>query len=452
VYRQRPSEATGERDATPLLTRGPGERIAWFDDRAITALEYLGHVAALMRELPDAPAVINLCADRYRFLVAFGAALARGMPTLLPPNPLATTLADVAQAWPGSVELTDASVSCAGPPPDGSSRAAPPEIPRIPGDRLAAVLYTSGSTGSAQPQPKRWDTLSAGARINLRPYFGATVDPVSIVATVPPQHMYGLEATVMLTLLGRTAAHSARPLYPADVVAALEQVPSPRMLVSTPVHLSALIRSGLALPPLARVVSATAPLDAALAAAVEQRCGAELIEIYGCTEIGSMAARRASRGERWRFFAELEARVQDESTTLRAPHLPAPFGLPDRLQFHADGSFTLLGRNADLVKIGGKRGSLAEVTRALLAIPGVDDAAAYQFDGDAAATRIAAFYVSDSADVATVRAALRRVLDPAFLPRPLRRVTALPRSPTGKLPRTALLELHDRSGPVDDED
>ena len=49
-----------------------------------------------------------------------------------------------------------------------------------------------------------------------------------------------------------------------------------------------------------------------------------------------------------------------------------------------------------------------------------------------------------------VREALRRSIDPAFLPRPLRRVAALPRNDTGKLPRAALLRLlhcgEDRAG------
>ena len=38
-------------------------------------------------------------------------------------------------------------------------------------------------------------------------------------------------------------------------------------------------------------------------------------------------------------------------------------------------------------------------------------------------------------------AALRRDIDPVFLPRPLKLVDALPRNETGKLPRVALLAL-----------
>ena len=44
-------------------------------------------------------------------------------------------------------------------------------------------------------------------------------------------------------------------------------------------------------------------------------------------------------------------------------------------------------------------------------------------------------------DEHTILDALRRAIDPLFLPRPLRLVDALPRNETGKLPRSALLAL-----------
>ena len=55
--------------------------------------------------------------------------------------------------------------------------------------------------------------------------------------------------------------------------------------------------------------------------------------------------------------------------------------------------------------------------------------------------RTAALVVAPGLDEAAILAALRIGIDPVFLPRPLRRVTALPRNETGKLPRAALLAL-----------
>jgi acyl-coenzyme A synthetase/AMP-(fatty) acid ligase len=53
--------------------------------------------------------------------------------------------------------------------------------------------------------------------------------------------------------------------------------------------------------------------------------------------------------------------------------------------------------------------------------------------------RLAALVVAPALDEARILAILREGIDPVFLPRPLRRVAALPRNATGKLPRDALL-------------
>ncbi len=55
--------------------------------------------------------------------------------------------------------------------------------------------------------------------------------------------------------------------------------------------------------------------------------------------------------------------------------------------------------------------------------------------------RIAALVVAPGRDERELLEALRAGLDPVFLPRPLRRVAALPRNETGKLPRQALEAL-----------
>ena len=51
--------------------------------------------------------------------------------------------------------------------------------------------------------------------------------------------------------------------------------------MTTPVHLRALLQSGVALPPLAGIVSATAPLPRELAAEAEARWHTELREVFG---------------------------------------------------------------------------------------------------------------------------------------------------------------------------
>ena len=69
-----------------------------------------------------------------------------------------------------------------------------------------------------------------------------------MIGTVPPQHMYGFESTVLMAWHSGNAFSHAQPFYPADICQALAAVPTPRVLVSSPVHLRALLDAGLALP------------------------------------------------------------------------------------------------------------------------------------------------------------------------------------------------------------
>jgi acyl-coenzyme A synthetase/AMP-(fatty) acid ligase len=95
----------------------------------------------------------------------------------------------------------------------------------------------------------------------------------------------------------------------------------------------------------------------------------------------------------------------------------------------------------DMVEVAGKRASLADLTRRLLAVPGVEDAVVFQPD-DAVGTvvhRLAALAVAPGLTEAQLLGSLAAVVDPVFLPRPLRLVPSLPRNAVGKLPREALL-------------
>jgi acyl-coenzyme A synthetase/AMP-(fatty) acid ligase len=61
-------------------------------------------------------------------------------------------------------------------------------------------------------------------------------------------------------------------------------------------------------------------------------------------------------------------------------------------------------------------------------------------------TRLAAFVVAPGLTSEFILAALRQRIDPAFLPRPLCLVDALPRNATGKLTRARLDALVAKAG------
>jgi acyl-coenzyme A synthetase/AMP-(fatty) acid ligase len=148
--------------------------------------------------------------------------------------------------------------------------------------------------GLPQAHRKTWG--KAGATHAPKRALGLDARPHAIVGTVPVQHSYGFESTFLLALHGGCAFWSGKPFYPQDIVAALQSMPQPRMLVTTPFHLSTLLVSGIAMPAIDVLLSATAPLSTALAAEAEQRCGAPVLEIYGATESGQLASRRTTAG------------------------------------------------------------------------------------------------------------------------------------------------------------
>ena len=431
------------------LVPGDPQRLLALDAEGHHCVEtFLLQVRGLAALLPEGGHAVNLCEDRYRFLVAFCAVALRGQVTLLPPSRAPAVVSDVLAQYPGSYALGCGPLALA-PPGYWSLPAQLPElsgpVPSIDDDAVVAIGFTSGSTGSPKPNRKTWAAFRASTGQNLaalQDLWAGHAMP-HVVATVPPQHMYGMELSVLLPLLGPAAVHAARPFFPGDVARALAQSPVPRLLATTPVHLRALVESGVQLPPLCGIVSATAPLSAELAAAAEARFGCEVREMFGSTETCVIARRRTAIESGWTPLPGVSLQPKPDGTLVHAVHLPVPVALADLVEVEADGRFHLRGRQADLLEIAGKRASLGDLTRRLLAIPGVVDGVMLQLDacGIRGVGRVAALVVAPTLDEAAILAVLRESIDPVFLPRPLKRIDALPRSDTGKLPRAELLRM-----------
>jgi acyl-coenzyme A synthetase/AMP-(fatty) acid ligase len=435
----------------PLLGGAdPARVVAWRHGEAVSAARFLAQVQTVAAALPAATAAVNLCEDRYAFLVAFCAIVLRGQLNLLPSSRAPQAVDEVMAAHPGCYAVGEQALDPAPqgyfqlPSLDEVSDVADVVWPLIPADQIVAIGYTSGSTGTPSANVKTWGNFHASNAGNLAMLYAAVGPRFGVVATVPPQHMYGIEMSVLLPLLGEVGVHTGRPFFPADVAAALAELPAPRVLVTTPVHLRALVESGIALPPIAAMLSATAPLPVELAQAAEQRFGAPLQEVFGSTETCVFASRRPTTDEDWALYDGISLHPQPDGTAIEAPQLDVPVTLADIVSLsHGGRRFRLRGRHADMLEIAGKRASLGDLSRRLLAIPGVQDGVVFQLgDGDALGVhRIAALAVAPGLDEHVILDALRRAIDPLFLPRPLKLVAALPRNETGKLPRAALLEL-----------
>ena len=436
--------------ALPLLTHAkPDAVVAWRHDGPVTVERFLSDVRCLASGLPAGGHVLNVCADRYRFTVGLAASLVRGKISLLPSTHTPETVRQLLAFAPDAFCLTD-SPACdidlpqhrflenaeATPSPDGSA------VPMIAADQTVAYVFTSGSTGAPMPHPKTWGALVRNIAAEAD-RLGGVGKPFTLIGTVPPQHMYGFESTVLLALLSGGAIWSGRPFYPADIADALDAVPHPRVLVSTPFHLRTLLAADAGVPPADLVVSATAPLSGNLAVAVEAQLQCPLIEIYGCTETGQTATRRTAETVEWQLMRGLRLSVEDGKVWAHGGHVETPTMLSDIIEPTSGDRFLLHGRSADLVNIAGKRSSLGYLNHQLNAIPGVVDGSFFMPDDEQSdgVTRLTAVVVAPGLDRSTLLAALRERIDPLFLPRPLIFADSLPRNATGKLPRAALEEL-----------
>jgi acyl-coenzyme A synthetase/AMP-(fatty) acid ligase len=450
-------------DATSLLSHPSADSIvAYRGGQALRVDRFLDDARHLANSLPPGRHLLNACGDRYRFAVGLAASLITGRVSLLPSTHTPEVIRHLRQVAPDAFCLTD-DEACAIELPrvryaDAMATLDPDRrqsgtfcVPQIPDDQLAAIVFTSGSTGTPLPYRKTWGRLADCVRAEASELKIAAGPGFTLIGTVPPQHMYGFESTVLVALQSANAFTAERPFYPADVVLAVAEAPRPRALITTPVHLRTLLAAGLPWPALDLIVSATAPLSTELAREAELRSGAPLLEIYGSTETGQIAIRRTAESQAFRLFPDVKLRMDNGQTYAYGGHIEQMTPMCDVIELSGEGEFTLLGRTADLVNVAGKRSSFGYLNAQLNAIPGVQDGAFFLRDRDqgraTGITRLAAAAVAPGLSAASLLDGLRERIDPVFLPRPLLLVNRLPRNATGKLPHHALEALVDQHLP-----
>jgi acyl-coenzyme A synthetase/AMP-(fatty) acid ligase len=434
----------------PLVSHAsPDSIVAWRAGGPVSLRRFLAEVHQLAALFPAGNHLLNMCGDRYRFSVGLAAAILTGKVSLLPSTHTPGVIRQIRVFAPDVFCLTD-SDACAVdlpqlryPAMDDAGAADAHPIPQIDGRQRIAIVFTSGSTGTPRPHVKTWEGLVGSVQAEALRLGLPRNAPCTIVGTVPAQHMYGFESTVLMAWSNGNAYSHAQPFYPADICQALSTVPVPRVLVSSPAHLRALLDAGLKLPEISLVVSATAPLPVRIAQEFEVLCSAPLMEIYGSTETGLIATRHPTQTAEWQLLPGIKLAMQGDSVFACGGHVETLTPLNDVIEPVAEGKFLLHGRIADLVNIAGKRHSLASLNHLLNTIPGVQDGIFYMPDdtGPDRIARLAACVVAPGLDAPRLLKALREHIDPVFLPRPLLFVDALPRNSTGKLPRAALEAL-----------
>ncbi len=438
----------------PLVDRPRDSVLFEGEAGRVTAAAFLADAMRCAALLHDADHVVNGCVSRYWFAVGVAASLLRGQISLLTGDHSPRALDALGRRFSRVQFLSDVAGSpgtlpgCVIGPSKGELVPVMGDVPRLPANQPAVVVFTSGSTGEPVGTAKSFGELAVRSHAAAERLGFTQTDPVRIIGTVPPHHMYGFETTILLPFHGSASSWCDTVFYPADLQAALASGSERTILVTTPLQLRAM----LAVTPASRVpdavISATAPLETKLAADAERLWKTEVLEIFGATEVGSIASRRTVAGPHWSVYPGVHMAGED------GPLVSAPFAaarrLNDVVELSPDGTqFRVLGRCGDMVKLGGRRASLAGLTHLLTSLPGVEDGVFLtpdDFDSRPTA-RLLALFVSGLPGEAVLEA-LRHHIDPIFMPRPLIQVPELPRNAVGKLPRAALLALAAQYAPA----
>ncbi|MCU7802134.1 MAG: AMP-binding protein [Candidatus Thiodiazotropha sp. (ex Lucinoma borealis)] len=423
--------------------------VAYNNGCLITYKELLNDVAYLVKHLPRQQYQTNLCENRYKFLVGLLAALTLNQIVLLPPNRAKLEIENIEKQHGPSYRLIDnpqdidgddyylydqLSESCTNS--QSESRIS------FPTHQTAIKLYTSGTTGTPISHVKTWGMLYKGALLTGKRMGLHKIHPFAALATVPPQHMYGLETSIMLPVVWNGIITSWKPFMPEDISDYAAELSYPLILATTPLHISSCVKVKLRITNVIKIVSATAPFSQTLAKQIRNLFSAEINEIFGTTETGAIATRNTAETDTWTLLPGMVIQPAHDSFLVDIPHYDIPIMLHDRLDIVDDSNFSLLGRNSDMIKIAGKRASLGDLNAKLLEIECIEDGVFYVSEEVKDVTlRMSAFIVSAESNRARIMNALRERIDPAFIPRRLHFVVEVPRNETGKINRDSLSKL-----------
>jgi len=364
----------------------------------------------------------------------------------------------------------DGSGSFAGPP-----AAAADPAPRGPDD-LAALLYTSGTTGRSKGAMLTHDNLLSNARVLVAAWAFTEAD--RLLHALPVFHTHGLFVATNVALLARCPVLFL-PKFDADAVIGL--LPRATAMMGVPTFYTRLLED----PRLTRAltahmrlfVSGSAPLLAATHREWTARTGHAILERYGMTET-SMITSNPYDGERRPGtvgfpLPGIEVRLADAAGApvppggtgvieVRGPNVFRGYwGMPEKTaaemrpdgffitgdlgQWDGDGYLTIVGRAKDVIISGGFNVYPKEVELALDALPGVLESAVFGVPHPDLGEAVVAAVVprpGAAPDPQALAAALKDGLAGFKRPRHIAIVADLPRNTMGKVQKALLREAH----------
>jgi long-chain acyl-CoA synthetase len=363
------------------------------------------------------------------------------------------------------------------------AKTADAELPVVPLDDEPALYgLSSGTTG--EPKATVITHRQHDARLMAYAVSYPLLSGDRYVSTLPIAYNWGRNLAISNLCLGATLILHPLLFAPEDLVQAVERgrattlavVPNvSRALLRLPVPGRRLME-GLRL-----YVSSGAPLFAEERSALRAAVSANLTETYGATETGAICFLHPEEQDRrpssvGRPVSGAEVDVVDGSgrslgpgeigrVRVRGPSVasgyvgstPADaarfrdgwFYASDDGRFDDAGFLHLEGRDGDLIKHGGLSVYPAEIERVLNGHPGVAEAAVAGLPSAEQGEEVVAFVVlREALDPRMLARHCRLLLAPYKLPRRIKVVESLPRSPAGKVLKSVLIEALQREPPA----
>ncbi|MBB1499171.1 class I adenylate-forming enzyme family protein [Paracoccus sp. MC1862] len=439
--------------ATGLLDRGlrPGDRVLLrIGNEPAFPVAYLACIAAGLIPVPTSAMltgreVTKMAADIQPALVIAGdgIALPEGTTNVLPADQLAAMTA-----------LPSA------------------DFDRGDADRLAYIVYTSGTSGNPRAVMHAHRAILA-RRLMFEGWYGLQPSDRLLHAGA-----FNWTFTLGTGLMDPWTA-GATALIPAEGTA-IEQIPliarrhGATLIAAAPGVFRRMLRADWApLPDLRHGLTAGERLDPELRRAWKDRTGTDLHEAMGMSECSTFlsgspahhapegSAGYPQPGRRVAILSDDGEPLPPGQSGILAVHRTDPglflgyLGQPEETaeRFQGDwfltgdlavqaedGAISTLGRADDMMNAGGFRVAPAEVEDVLVPVPGAGDVAVTELPVPGASI-IAAFWTGPATPEA-MRAAGEAGLARYKQPREFIRVEALPRTPTGKINRRALREAH----------
>jgi malonyl-CoA/methylmalonyl-CoA synthetase len=350
-------------------------------------------------------------------------------------------------------------------------------IDAVQNDELAAILYTSGTTGRPKGAMLTHANLASNALTLATAWQYAADD--HLLHALPIFHTHGLFVACNITL---TVGASMTMLARLDAEQLIDLMPGATVLMGVPTFYSRLLESPRLDRDVTRAmrlfVSGSAPLRADVHAEFHARTGHAILERYGMTETNMITSnpyhgdRRA--GTVGHPLSGVEVRIVDRNSghavppgeaggiEVRGPNVFSGYWRsPEKTReafrddgffitgdiglFDVDGYLHIIGRDKDLVISGGFNVYPKEVEQLLDDLPEVLESAVIGLphsDFGEAVTAVVVERPNCQVEEARVVAALKDKLAPYKQPKRVLVVPALPRNAMGKVQKNQLREQY----------